>query len=81
MHGSGQRQPVAERQQLVLRPTEAEYEAWSRAQLAAGTPTLRDWAVDTLNETAARLAGLASTSALRVAETPPPYGQDASESA
>lgn len=49
---------IPERQQLVLRPTDAEYEAWSAAQTATGHPTVRDWAVDSLNETAARLAAL-----------------------
>jgi hypothetical protein len=73
--------PMPERQQLVLRPTEDEYEAWSSAQLATGSPTLRDWAVDTLNETSARLASLTGPAALKVAETPPSYGTDASESA
>lgn len=51
---------LSERQQLVLRPTDAEYEAWSRAhaRTVEDHPTLRDWAVASLNETAARIAAL-----------------------
>ena len=49
--------PPFERQQLVLRPTDAEYEQWCRA--ANGKPT-NLWAIEMLNEAASRWNAAAS---------------------
>jgi hypothetical protein len=45
-----------ERQQLVLRPTDAEYNLWNRAANKAGE-TMLDWTVRTLTQQAAAATG------------------------
>jgi hypothetical protein len=54
---------VVEAQQLVLRPSDDQYAAWSRAQAIAGAPTVKAWAEETLDRTAARLADLSDLAA------------------
>lgn len=66
-HGKEKSAPVFERQQLVLRPTDEEYEAWCAA--AESKPVNR-WALEALNEIAKERAG---RSVLKVAEDDPGF--------